>query len=129
MRVIGVDGCPGGWLAIAYDTETRTLLPRVHPSFTGIIAAYPDAATIANDIPIGLTEGEPRRCDVEARRLLGPRRSSVFPAPDPRILGASDYAAALTLARSLTGKGISRQGHGIYAKRAPTDRCLAAYCS
>ena len=116
MRVVGVDGCPGGWVAIAYDAEARTLTPRVHASFAELLAAYSDAACIGVDIPIGLAEGEPRRCDVEARRVLGPRRSSVFPAPDPRVITAPTYEQALARARSLTGAGISKQAQAIYPK-------------
>ena len=77
------------------------------------------------DIPIGLAEGEPRRCDVEARRVLGPRRSSVFPAPDPRVAGAPTYEGALALSRSLTGAGISKQGFAISAKVAEVNRAMA----
>jgi predicted RNase H-like nuclease len=43
------------------------------------------------DIPIGLTASGPRSCDLEARRLLGPRRSSVFPAPAREVLRAWSY--------------------------------------
>lgn len=116
MRVVGVDGCPGGWVAIAYDAGAGSLTPRVHPYFADLLAAYPDAPCIAVDIPIGLAEGEPRRCDVEARRVLGPRRSSVFPAPDPRVLTAPTYEQAIGRARALTGAGISKQAHAIYPK-------------
>jgi predicted RNase H-like nuclease len=66
----------------------------------------------------------PRPCDLEARRVLGPRRSSVFPAPDPRLLDAPTYAQALALARSLTGKGISKQGHAIHEKVAEANRAM-----
>lgn len=124
MHVVGVDGCPGGWVAIAYDTAARTLTPRVHRSFPELLAAYPDATCIGVDIPIGLAEGEPRRCDVAARRVLGPRRSSVFPAPDPRVIDARTYEEALALSRSLTGAGISKQGFAIYPKVAEVNRAM-----
>jgi len=42
------------------------------------------------DIPIGLIDG-PRACDLEARKLLGARKSSVFPAPPRRLLRATRY--------------------------------------
>lgn len=124
MRVVGVDGCRGGWLAIDYDVGERTLTPRVFSSFRDLLAAYPDASCVGVDIPIGLAVGRPRRCDLEARRVLGPRRSSVFPAPDPRVIAAPTYAEALELSRSLTGKGISRQGFAIYGKVAEVNREL-----
>ena len=48
------------------------------------------------DIPIGLLDG-PRPCDVQARALLGPRRSSVFPAPSRRLLRARRYAGQCSI--------------------------------
>jgi len=68
------------------------------------------------DIPIGLVEGEPRRCDMEARKIIGAKGSSVFPAPDPRLITATSYEQASTRARTLTGKGISVQVFGIFPK-------------
>lgn len=124
MQVVGVDGCPGGWVAVAYDAEAGTLAPRVHPSFPDLLAAYPNAARVGVDIPIGLAEGEPRRCDTEARRVLGPRRSSVFPAPDPRVIAAPSYPEALALSEALTGKGVSRQGFAIHPKVAGVNAAM-----
>ena len=125
MRVIGVDGCPGGWLAVAYDVEARTLTPAVHRSFVELLAAYPDAERIGVDIPIGLVEGGPRRADLEARKVLGPRRNSVFPAPDPRIVTAPTYEEANSRARSITGRGVSRQAFAIFPKIVDVDRTLS----
>lgn len=124
MRVVGVDGCPGGWLAMVYDVEDRLLAPRVHSTFADLVATYSDASSIGVDIPIGLVEGYSRQCDLEARRVLGPRRSSVFPAPDPRVIDAATYTEASQLSRSLTGKGISQQGFAIYAKVAEVNLVL-----
>lgn len=124
IRAVGVDGCRGGWIAVAFDPVARTLAPCVHPNFADLLAAYPTDVTIGIDIPIGLSDHGPRQCDVEARRVLGPRRSSVFPAPDPRLLDAADYREALARARALTGKGISRQAFNIFAKVAEVDRLM-----
>jgi predicted RNase H-like nuclease len=58
----------------------------IYASFAQLLASHL-GAMVAIDIPIGLTEtGEARTCDIEARRLVGLRRSSIFPAPDRRIL-------------------------------------------
>ena len=47
---------------------------------------------VALDIPIGLATGAPRPCDVAARGALGPgRASSVFPAPDRRLIEALPF--------------------------------------
>lgn len=116
MYVVGVDGCPGGWVAVGYDCDTPTLSYAVHASFPELLATYPDAAAIGVDIPIGLAEAEPRRCDLEARRVLRSKASSVFPAPDPRLITAPTFEQALARARTLTGKGISVQVFGIFPK-------------
>lgn len=124
MLVVGVDGCRGGWVAIEWDTDVNTLTPRIHWEFAGLLAAYPEAAAIGVDIPIGLAEGVARGADLAARRVLGPRSNSVFPAPDPRLLGASVYADALALSRDLNGKGISKQAHAIFTKIAEVNGLL-----
>jgi predicted RNase H-like nuclease len=124
MYVVGIDGCPGGWIAVAYDPASPAAGPRFHPSIADAIASYPDALRIAVDIPIGLTIDGPRPCDVAARRVLGPRRSSVFPAPDPRVIDAATYDQTAGLSRSLTGKGISKQGYAIYSKVAEANRAV-----
>lgn len=124
MYVVGVDGCPGGWIVVAYDEGAGSIEAARHRSFAEVLAAYPDAARIGVDIPIGLGEGVPRRADTEARRVLGPRRSSVFPAPDRRVVEAATYEEAGRLSRELTGRGVSVQAFGIYPKVADVDRCL-----
>lgn len=121
MKAVGVDGCRGGWLAIVYDVKRQSLTPDVHSSFADLVEAYADATSIAVDIPIGLATGKPRRCDIEARKVLGARRSSVFPAPDPRIINARSYVEASGLSRSLTGKGVSQQSFAIYPKVAEVN--------
>lgn len=79
---LGVDGCKAGWISVQRDGDGLRFA--IHVTFAQLLLTHPDA-TIAIDIPIGLTEtGEPRLCDVVARRLIGPRRSSIFPAPDRR---------------------------------------------
>ena len=124
MRVVGVDGCPGGWVAVTWDTVDRTLEARVHPTFGDVLDVYQDAAALGVDIPIGLGEGEPRQCDLAARKAISPRGSCVFPAPDARLVEAliqanvsvHDFRFALGLARELTDKGMSKQAFNIWPK-------------
>jgi predicted RNase H-like nuclease len=67
---------------------------------------------IAVDIPIGIPETE-RAADVEARRVVGPRASSVFRTPPRAALEASSFAQAVAKARAATGKGISQQAYAL----------------
>ncbi len=75
----------------------------------------------AIDIPIGLPPYGPRAADVETRRLLGPRRNSVFPAPARSVLGARTYEEACARSRAAGGKAISRQLFNILPKILETD--------
>lgn len=120
MHVVGVDGCPGGWVAAIWEVGTPDLDFARFATFKELLAATTTAAAIGVDIPIGLTIG-PRQCDVEARKFLGPRRSSVFPAPDPRIVNESTFDRASARAIELTGKGISKQAFAIFPKIAEVN--------
>jgi predicted RNase H-like nuclease len=123
--VVGVDGCPGGWVSARYDLASNSLTLRVYSSFADILAAYLDAPCIAVDIPIGLEEGRPRQADVEAHKVLGPRKSSVFSSPDRRLVEVAAYADANARSRLLLDKGISRQAHAIYPRVAEVNGLLS----
>ena len=62
----------------------------------------------------------------EARRLVGPRRSSLFPPPARAALGAAGYAAACAQNRDATGRAISRQAWGLAPRIAQVDAALRA---
>ena len=79
------------------------------------------------DISIGLRDDESARtCDVEARKLLGNRRSSVFPAPCRAALGATSHTEASKWNRQVSGKGLSQQTFHILHKIAEVDVLLRA---
>ena len=86
MAVLGVDGCPGGWVgALVEDDEVSW-----HTGAFADLLALP-ATAVAVDIPIGLPPGAERRlADVEARAAIGSQRSSVFFAPPRVVLEAVD---------------------------------------
>jgi predicted RNase H-like nuclease len=92
VRVAGVDGARRGWV-VAGDDGSVELVHSLDDVFADARAGR--LAAVAIDMPVGLPArpGERRACDVAARRLLGPRRSSVFPAPARCFLGAATFAA------------------------------------
>lgn len=96
---------------------------RVIPSLGVLVPALESGclAAAAVDIPIGLPETGPRDCDRLARRMLGPRRSSVFPAPARAVLQATSYAQACALSREICGKGLSKQLYNIVDKIRDAD--------
>src|SRR5262249_22667826 len=60
----------------------RPLTATIAATLGELLHDLPQESLLAIDIPIGLADRGARRCDVEARRCLGPGRgSSVFPAP------------------------------------------------
>jgi predicted RNase H-like nuclease len=84
----------------------------VVPTFVDVLALT--AGVIAVDMPIGLPEEGRRACDAAARRMLGPRRSSVFPVPVRAALAATSFAQV---------RGLSIQGWNLVPKIAEVDRC------
>jgi len=123
-NVAGVDGCPAGWIALIEQTETRSITAHVFLTFRDLTTAL-DAAVIAIDIPIGLTDCGARQCDHLARRHLGPKRGlSVFPAPVRAALAASTYAEAKAASIGAQKKGISQQAFAIYPKIREVDTAL-----
>jgi predicted RNase H-like nuclease len=95
-------------------------------TFNDLLNQNPRSNKILVDIPIGLpnVDQTPRICDVEARKMLGIRRSSVFPAPIREILYSKNYEEANIGSKRLTGKGISKQTYGIIPKIFEVDEIL-----
>ena len=121
MSVAGVDGCRGGWIVAGWDGGSGVLEFAFRRTFREVLDGAADVECIGIDIPIGLSDGPPRACDLAARAVLGPRRSSVFPAPIRPVLDAADHRSASEIARSVTGKGISIQAFNITGKVAEVD--------
>ncbi len=128
MAFIGVDGCKGGWLA-ADLTERHSGEFRIFPTMEFLWKSCSKTYLILVDIPIGLREEGPteRSCDTAARQVLGPRKSSVFPAPRRKLLESryQSYQEANARHRQLAdGKGISRQSYALLPKIREVDRLL-----
>jgi len=120
----GVDGCRGGWLLVT------TAASRGSRSNIEVLASFGEVArhvrageleVIGVDMPIGLPERGVRACDVEARRRLGRRGSSVFPTPARALLDSADHADAVRRGRELDGRGISVQAFNLLGKIAAVD--------
>ncbi len=122
--VMGIDGCRGGWVVVTWGPDghdaffAEELTAQLAQLRSGEIAA------IAIDMPIGLLEDRPRACDIEARKILGPRKSSVFPAPLRSTLAATDYANACELSRAASGKALSKQAFNLLPKIAELDELV-----
>jgi predicted RNase H-like nuclease len=115
--VAGVDGCRGGWAVALADADGGAFELRVVPTFADVLALEPTA--VAVDMPIGLLDAGSRACDIEARRRLGARRSSVFPAPLRPMLDATTYEEASAIA------GLSKQAFHLIPKIRELDALMS----
>jgi predicted RNase H-like nuclease len=120
--VVGVDACSAGWIAVVLG-QGAFAQAVVAAGFRELVAAVPSASIVAVDIPIGLPTNGWRRADMEARRFLGGRSSSVFATPPRAAVEASSYEEANRSCRALTGQGLSRQAWALAPKILEVDRC------
>ena len=130
-RVVGIDGCAGGWFAVWFDAETRRLQHELYEDVSAVFAEHGDADRLLVDIPIGLETASSRECDTLVRRRLGARGVSVFPAPCREVVeyhqregGAATYDRANEIQREQLNAGISRQAWNITPKIAAMDDYL-----
>ena len=135
MRVTGVDACRHGWVAVSLDVpgsaadrcgsagagRIRVAAVRVHASLAGVLEGD-GASVVGIDMPLGLLESGWREADRAARKLLGPRRSSVFAIPPREVWAQASYPAANQRCRELTGQGLAIQAWGLRAKLLEADR-------
>jgi predicted RNase H-like nuclease len=120
MEALGIDVWRGRWLAAALGSRSRPGFS-VWSSLAECLAAHPEAAAVAVDIPIGLPDAGRRRADTLASPALGPRRSSLFPCPPRAVLEVAGYHEALAIARARFGFGISRQSHALRERILEAD--------
>ena len=133
--VYGVDGCRGpkaaasrSWFVVSFDDEGTFGSAQLVESFEGVVEQTRGGDLVLIDIPIGLPDGNnpSRSCDQAARCLVGPRRSSVFPAPSRPALVAKDYREANDHNRQTIGKGLSQQAWHICPRIADVDAVLGS---
>jgi predicted RNase H-like nuclease len=122
VRVLGIDGCRGGWLAALLDDDASVAWEWTTDVAT-LVRAHADAVAI--DIPIGLPDAGTRACDRAARSMLGRRGVSVFAAPVRPVLGCATYADARAVLADLGGPSMSAQAFGIVAAVRAVDEVLS----
>jgi predicted RNase H-like nuclease len=110
--VLGIDGCPGGWVGALVQGSDITWH---HGSLASLLSL--EASVVAIDIPLALPVGGERRvCEIQARSRLGAQRSSVFFAPPTAVLAAGSHAEASALSRAAGSVGVSIQTWNIVPK-------------
>ncbi|WP_410510187.1 DUF429 domain-containing protein [Methanosarcina hadiensis] len=130
---VGVDGCRAGWFAVFLEEDENGCKweVAVFPEFSCLINflenKYREAdPLVLIDIPIGLKDGGSgeRLSDIEARKILKARKSSIFPVPCREAIYAETYEEACNINERLTGKRISKQAWNIVPKIRDVDSFL-----
>ena len=129
--VAGVDGCPGGWIAVlrngAADPAPRHALFR---HFSDLLALDPAPAVFAVDMPIGLAERSGpggRGPESHVRPLLGERQSSVFSVPARAAVMGDGYreACRIALETSDPPRKVSKQAFNLFPKIREIDALMS----
>ena len=94
----------------------RVAAVRIACSLAELLAGAAAGQVVGIDMPLGLLATGWRGADQEARRRLGPRRSSIFAIPPATVWQQPDYRSALAECQRLTGSGFSIQAWGLRAK-------------
>ncbi len=119
--IYGIDGCRKGWVAASKNSRTGSVTCRILRTIDDLRQELGKIEVIGIDIPVGLQKSGRRMCDIEARRLLGKRGSSIFDAPLREVLRASSYEEACEIRERIEQKRMSRQSWGIVRKVREID--------
>lgn len=112
MRVAGLDVWKGGWVAVfTIDGAIERVVS--YPDLGSFHADADQLEVVGIDIPLVLPDTPPRRADIEARAILGTRRSSVFNAPPLDVIEQATYQEALQRSRERYGIGVSAQSYAL----------------
>jgi predicted RNase H-like nuclease len=123
LIVAGADGCRTGWVICRRDTDGALDI--------GVVKTLAEAceglSILAVDMPIGLVDvpRPPRACEVEARKLLPGKASSVFPTPCRPALDCNTHAEANALSKTM-GVGLNQQTFHLFPKMREVDALMRA---
>ena len=127
VPVLGVDGCPGGWVGavlVPGAPRPRVVVAPTVELLVETARADLDIQVVGIDIPIGLPDSSIRQADVLARRALPGRASSVFTTLTRPAYLAADRVAADAVNRGLSGQGVGAQAFALRAKILEVDAWL-----
>ncbi|MBW2433254.1 MAG: DUF429 domain-containing protein [Deltaproteobacteria bacterium] len=123
MQFVGVDGCKKGWFAVALGSGGNWAID-IYKTIDELWNAMNSPSMMLIDIPIGLPDTNRRVCDLQARKLLGRRGSSVFAVPCRKALQAKNYRQACRINKRITGVRLSIQTWNICSKIKEIDTWL-----
>ncbi|MEP7378010.1 MAG: DUF429 domain-containing protein [Chloroflexota bacterium] len=118
--VVGVDGAPAGWVAVALHDDCWIRV-EANRHLATVLARFPDAEIVAVDIPIGLEPEARRAADLAAKAFLGRNAARVFMTPLRPALEAPSYEAALAWLKAHGLPLISAQAFALRRKILEAD--------
>lgn len=132
MWVAGADGCPAGWLVVFRSINAQSPRAKIFEKIADVLAAPEQPKIIAVDIPIGLSKISQqggRSAEIEARKVLHFRKSSIFPAPSRSALQAKSFDQAKDIERnnSAPPKMLTKQAFHLLEKIRQLDAIAAIY--
>ena len=116
--MFGIDGCRGGWCVSSAGGRVQ-----VYSTLAVLVRAYPTGSLFI-DMPMGLTDQEPRQLEAEIRKRLIGRSSSVFTVPSRSAVYADSYQDSCEINQRLFGKKLSKQVWNICPKIRELDQLL-----
>ncbi len=122
--VVGLDGCPTGWVAVVLR-EGRVADVRVVAAI-GDLLADTAASHVGIDMPVGLVDGA-RDTDAAARALLPGRAASVFSTAARSVVEGfmagriTSHAEATACNLAATGSGLSQQAWRLVPKMVEVE--------
>lgn len=136
VRVLGVDGVRDRWVgALVGDDGTEWVLGAARDVLRPV--ADPSVAVAAVDVPIGYVRAGSRRCEADARALLGAARSSIFAtAAAPAFALAADgdrsddaRRAASAASTAVGGPGVGSHSWGLVPKVLEVETVVRELCA
>lgn len=115
QRYMGVDAAgPRGWVAVLLDDAG--FVGAIRGGLADLVQWAEPVAAVGVDIPIGGSPDGGRLADRAAYDFVGPRRSSVFPAPPAAAIELDDYAEANRRLAASGSPKMSRQAWALVPK-------------
>ena len=123
--MVGVDACRRGWVFLRL-VDGAFESARFYKRFSDGVEVSTDVEVIGVDIPIGYPPKPATRrlADCKACEMVGPLRSTVFPAPHPDLLEQS-WDDARKMSWDRFGRGLSKQSYDLKEKIIQVEEVVA----
>ncbi len=125
MRIAGIDGYTGGWIAVVIDDGNFATAQVFSNKDLETLIELNRIAYAIVDIPIGLTsDSEPRNTEAAMRKFLKKRHVCVFNTPCRQALDTideNDYWLASDVNRKILGVKLTKQTFYIMEKIREAD--------